>query len=720
MPSEAGPSQIPERIDHYRIVRRIALGGMAEIFEAVDERSGRTVALKKILPHIATDPDFLDRFFHEIRIQISLKHPNVVELVDCSPTPELAYIVMEYVDGGELHGLRRKSGRFPWEIALFATQEALSGLAAAHAKGVVHRDIKPENIMWTREGCVKIGDFGISHAAHLTRLTHTGTVVGTPAHMSPEQARGEELDARTDLFSLGTVLYELLCGYNPFTADSIAASLRRVAEVEPDLPSLLDPSIPPSVDTFLRKLHAKDRTRRFASAAAASDALHVLYEKERVTRPGVFFRTFVENPAAFVAERNQRLAKESTAAAERLLGDANARPEEALWAAYRTVACTPDDPAAQTLLRTAAIRAGQREKPLDNARIRELEEALKKEPDNLALLLQLAKLYRLEHDFLNLMRFFNRLQTLTPPDPYMQGQIASLLSGGEPIRGGATRAVPQIAGGTPRMLPDAPREETGRAGLLAAAGVVVALTALGVWWARRVPHLPSGEHRPPFASAPAPAAAAARPNAGGDAVLERTLEHGALLERESGIAAALAFYGEAAARATQSESRIVLLSTIADLAVKARDSARATQALDTLLEIPAARAETLLKKGDLLETLGQSDAAERLYEEAARAPDPDVNLRATLQLARGAERSQNALRATTLYEEILLKAPASAHADEARLGLAALYRAAGRLSDARRLYEDVLRNAVPASDARKAAEAGMKSLESASAVEARS
>ncbi|MGZ5427463.1 MAG: serine/threonine-protein kinase, partial [Thermoanaerobaculia bacterium] len=370
MSSEAGSSRLPERIDHYRIVRRIALGGMAEIFEGVDEKSGRTVALKRILPHIATDPDFLDRFFHEIRIQISLKHPNIVELVDCSPTPELAYIVMEYVDGGELNGLRKQSGRFPWEIALFVTREALTGLAAAHAKGVIHRDIKPQNIMWTREGCVKIGDFGISHAAHLTRLTHTGTVVGTPAHMSPEQARGEELDARTDLFSMGTVLYELLCGYNPFTADSIASSLRRVADAEPDLPSLLDPSIPPSVDTFLRKLHAKDRSRRFASANAACDALDALYEKESVTRPGVLFRTFLENPAAFVAERNQRLARESTAAAERLLSDASARPEEALWAAYRTVACTPDDPAAQTLLRTAAVRAGQREKPLDNARIR--------------------------------------------------------------------------------------------------------------------------------------------------------------------------------------------------------------------------------------------------------------------------------------------------------------------------------------------------------------
>ena len=718
MPSEAAPSRMPERIDHYRIVRRIALGGMAEIFEAVDERSGRTLALKKILPHIATDPDFLDRFFHEIRIQISLKHPNIVELVDCSPTPELAYIVMEYVDGGELYGLRRMAGRFPWEIALFVIQEALAGLAAAHAKGVIHRDIKPQNIMWTHEGCVKIGDFGISHAAHLTRLTHTGTVVGTPAHMSPEQARGEELDGRTDLFSMGTVLYELLCGYNPFTADSIAASLHRVAEAEPDLPSLLDPSIPPSVDTFLRKLHAKDRTRRFATADAACDAAHALCEKEGIARPGALFRTFLENPAAFVAERNQRLARESTATAERLLADASARPEEALWAAYRTVACAPEDPAAQTLLRTAATRAGQREKPLDNARIRELEEALKKDPDNLALLLQLAKLYRLEHDFLNLMRFFRKLQTLTPPDPYTQGQISSLLSGGEPAPGFATRSVLVPAGGTPHTVPVIPRESSGRAGLLAAAGVVIGLTALGVWWTRRVPRLPSGEGRSALSSAPAPAAAPARTNSSGDS-LERTLERGALAERESGAAAALALYEDAALRTTRSESRAVLYSTIADLAVKAQDRARAARALDELLKIPAARPEALLKKGDFLEAQSQGDAAERLYEEAAHEPDQAVSLRATLRLARGAARSQNAARATTLYEEILLKAPSSAHAEEARLGLAALYQAAGRLADARRLYEDVLRNAVPSSAAQKTAEAGMKALESASAVETR-
>ncbi|MEO8586887.1 MAG: protein kinase [Acidobacteriota bacterium] len=713
---EGGGPPAPERIDHYRILRRLALGGMAEIFLATDEKSGRTVALKKILPHIATDPDFLDRFFHEIRIQISLKHPNVVELLDCSPIPQQAYIVMEYVDGGELHSLRRQSGRFPWEIALYVAQEALRGLGAAHAKGVIHRDIKPQNIMWTRDGCVKIGDFGISHAAHLTRLTHTGTVVGTPAHMSPEQARGEELDARTDLFSMGTVLYELLCGFNPFTADSIAASLRRVAEIEPDLPSLLDPSIPPGVDTFLRMLHAKDRSRRFASAAAACDALEALYEREGVTRPGVLFREFLDNPAAFVAERNRQRARDSTATAERLLKDRNAPPEEALWAAYQTVACTPDDPAAQTLLRTAALRAGQREKPLDNAKIRELEEALKKDPDSLALLLQLAKLYRLEHDFLNLMRFFRKLQTLGPSDAYTRGQIASLLSGGDSTPGFATRAMP-LAAGTPRTVPVIPREESGRAGRLAAAGIVILVAALGVWWAKRAPRMPSGERLSGSARAPTPVTLPIR---GGDAAaLEHVRERGALVEREQGAAAALAFYEETLAAMPRSESRVVVLSLIADLALKAEDRPRAAKALDALLQIPAARPEALLRKGDFLLSTGQGDAADRLFEEAARVNDLAVSVPATLRLARGAERSQNTVRATTLYEEILLKAPGSTHADEARLALAILYKAEGRLADARRQYEDVLRNGMPPSETRKAAEAGLKALEGAPAAEAR-
>ena len=704
MPDGGGPP-VPERIDHYKIVRRLALGGMAEIFLAVDGKTGRKVAIKKILPHLVTDPDFLDRFFHEIRIQIGLKHPNIVELVDCSPTPSNAYIVMEYVDGGELYALRQESGRFPWEIALYAVDEALNGLAAAHAKGIVHRDIKPQNIMWTKDGAVKIGDFGISHAEHLTRLTMTGTVVGTPAHMSPEQARGDDLDARTDLFSMGTVLYELLCGFNPFTADAIALTLRRVAETEPELPSLLDPTIPPAVDTFLRKLHAKDRGARFPDAATASRALRAVFEKEKIERPSVLFRSFLDDPGAFVAARNRRLAAESAAAAETLLKDSSARPEEALWAAYRTVACLPHDAKAQELFRTAAIRAGQREKPLDNAKIRALEEALKKEPDNLALLLQLAKLYRLEHDFVNLMRFFRKLQALAPPDPYTQGQIASLLSSDA----GSARALPASVPASPRTVPATPPARTGSrspAALLAAA--VLAVVLFGAWWARRAPRLPGAGEASAPASLQAPAALPdpAR-SPGADETLARILERGSAAEKESGPAKAFDLYANAAARIPRAETRAALYRTMAELARKAGDDARVLKALDLLAAIPSLRGEALLTRGEYLESLRRDEDALLVYEQARSGADADAARTATLRLAQAAEKRQDALRAQTLYEEILRSAPVSAEALPARVGLAGLYRASGRAHDARRLYEDILRVAPPGSETAKNAEAAL-------------
>jgi serine/threonine-protein kinase len=710
---DGGVPPVPERIDHYKIVRRLALGGMAEIFLAVDEKTGRQVAVKKILPHLATDPDFLDRFFHEIRIQISLKHPNIVELVDCSPTPASAYIVMEFIDGGEFHGLRQLTGRLPWEIALYAVDEALAGLSAAHRKGIVHRDIKPQNIMWTRDGGVKIGDFGISHAEHLTRLTMTGTVVGTPAHMSPEQARGEELDPRTDLFSMGTVLYELLCGYNPFTADSIAVTLRRVAETEPELPSLLDPTVPPAVDSFLHKLHAKDRNGRFPDAETASNALRAVFKNENVEQPALLFREFLADPRVFVVARNRRLAEESAAAAERLLKDPIARPEEALWAAYRTVACLPYDPKAQELFKTAAVRAGQREKPLDNAKIRALEEALKREPDSLALLLQLAKLYRLEHDFVNLMRFFRKLQSLTPPDPYTQGQIASLL-GPDAEPAATTRAVPAFVSTRERATPAAlaaPGDARLRLAFLAAAAVAVAV--LGAWWARRAPKLPEGGAAFVLAT-PAPTPDAGRPvGSSGDETLARILERGATAEKESGPAKAWDLYAEAASKTSRAETRIALLRTMTDLARRLGDPERVLRSLDGLAALPATRGEAQLRRGEYFESLRRDADALRAYEEARAGSDADAARTATLRLAQAAEGSRDALRAQTLYEEILRATPDAPEALPARVGLAGLYRAAGRARDARRLYEEILRVAPAGGDPAKGAEAALRELDAA-------
>jgi tetratricopeptide (TPR) repeat protein len=714
---DGGVPAAPARIDHYRIIRRLALGGMAEIFLATDEKTGRKVALKKILPHLATDPDFLDRFFHEIRIQISLKHPNIVELVDCSPTQANAYIVMEYIDGGEFHGLRQETGRLPWEVALYAVDEALSGLSAAHRKGIIHRDIKPQNIMWTHDGSVKIGDFGISHAEHLTRLTMTGTVVGTPAHMSPEQARGDELDARTDLFSMGTVLYELLCGYNPFTGDSIAVTLRRVAETEPELPSLLDPTVPPAVDSFLRKLHAKDRNARFPDAETASRALRAVFEKEKIEHPAVLFREFLADPGSFVGARNRRLAEESAAAAEQLMKDPAARPEEALWAAYRTVACLPHDPKAQELFKTAALRAGQREKPLDNAKIRALEEALKKEPDNLALLLQLAKLYRLEHDFVNLMRFFRKLQALAPPDPYTQGQIASLLAS-DTSPAYATRAVPAAVPASPRTVPASPPARgDGRPRLALIAASVVLVAILGAWWARRVPKLPEGGAAS-AAAPPATAVAIDRQGAlGGGETLAQILERGATAEKESGPAKAWDLYAEAAAKTARAETRVALLRTMTDLARRIEDHGRVLKSLDGLAEVPATRGEALLKRGEYFESLKRDADALRAYEEARAGHDAEAGRTATLRLAQAAERGQNTLRAQTLYEEILRAAPNAPEALPARVGLAGLYRAAGRARDARRLYEEIVRVAPAGGDAAKNAESALRELDAPAAPE---
>ena len=705
------------QIDHYQIVKRIALGGMAEIFLAVDEKTGRQVALKKILPHIANDPDFLDRFFHEIRIQISLRHPNIVELLDCSPAPANAYIVMEYIDGGELHGLRQLTGRFPWEIALHVVDQALRGLGAAHKKGIIHRDIKPQNIMWTKESGVKIADFGISHAPHLTRLTMTGTVVGTPAHMSPEQARGEELDLRTDLFSMGTVLYELLCGYNPFASDTIAGTLRRVAEAEPEVPSLVDPSIPPAVDGFLRKLHAKDRKARFASADEASIAIQSLLEKENVEKIDETFRAFLKNPPEFVDTRNARLAKEAAAAAQTLLADKNAPPEEALWAAYRTVAVAPDDPEAQALLKTAAMRAGQREKPIDNAKIRELEESLKRDPDNLSLLLQLAKLYRLERDFINLMRFFRKLQSIAPGDAYTQGQIAALV----PPALGADRS--PRAGTGPRMpqapsLPAAP-EPAGLGltrGTLLTLGGTAALVALVVFVARGPVARNVDPARARTAIAALRGATIATPTpslrAANDEALQGALERGALIEKQNGADSAITFYREAVQKATRPEQREVLLMTIYEVAIKGNKRSVALAALDDLIAAggPSA-ARGKMKKAEILESGHDEEAATRLWEDVARAEGPEA-VGALLRLAMAADRQHDAVRALSLYEDTLRKAPpASDEANGARLGAAALYRGSGRMADARRMYEEVLSNARPESGFDTSAENGLKSLD---------
>ena len=316
MSSEAGSSGLSERIDHYRIVRRLALGGMAEIFEAVDERSGRTVALKKILPHIATDPDFLDRFFHEIRIQISLKHPNIVELLDCSPDA-----------GARLHrhGIRRRrrAERPPQTVRPLPVGDR----ALRHAGGPRRaRGRSREGRHPPRHQAAEhhVDARGVREDRRLRdqprRAPHAAHAHGhRRRHARPHVARagaGRGAGRRGPTSSR----------WGPSSTSSSAGTTRS-RPTRSRRPSAASRTSSPSCPRFSTRRFLLPSTRSsescmrrtvrgaLSSANAACDALEALFAKESVTRPGVLFRTFLENPAAFVAARNRRLAKESNAVA---------------------------------------------------------------------------------------------------------------------------------------------------------------------------------------------------------------------------------------------------------------------------------------------------------------------------------------------------------------------------------------------------------------------
>jgi tetratricopeptide (TPR) repeat protein len=272
----------------------------------------------------------------------------------------------------------------------------------------------------------------------------------------------------------------------------------------------------------------------------------------------------------------------------------------------------------------------------------------------------------------------------------------------------------------PASPPTRPAPPHGRTGprlqiaLLAAA--VLAVAAAGSWWAHRAPRLPEG-----LAPARARAASDLAPGPAGlssaEDPLVRILERGASAEKESGPQAAFDLYAEAAAKTSRVETRMALLRAMADLARRNGDQARLLRSLDGLAAIPAARGESLLKRGEYFESVRRDDEAGRAYEEARAGADAGAARTATLRLAQAAERGRDALRAQTLYEEILRAEPGSAEALPARVGLAGLYRSTGRTGDARRLYDDILHVAPPGGDAAKAAENALRELDAAVAPE---
>ncbi len=259
--------------ERYQLIAPIAAGGMAQVWSARDLDLNRDVAVKLLHPHLLTDDGFVTRFRREAVAAARLSHRSIVSVYDTLSGPRLEAIVMELVDGRTLREALDEEGALPVRRVLDIGQEIAEALSAAHAAGLVHRDIKPANIMIRSDGRVLVTDFGIAKAADDADLTTTGTLLGTAKYLSPEQVTGEPVDPRSDLYSLGVVLFEALAGTVPFRANTDAATaLARIREAPPSV-RRYRANVPPAVEQVILRLMARDITHRYASAQDVAQAL---------------------------------------------------------------------------------------------------------------------------------------------------------------------------------------------------------------------------------------------------------------------------------------------------------------------------------------------------------------------------------------------------------------------------------------------------------------
>src|ERR687895_580089 len=259
--------------ERYKVETTLGEGGMARVYRGTDQVLDRTVAIKVLADRYAEDDNFVTRFRREAQAAAALSHPNVVAVFDTGDDAAAHYIVMEYVEGRTLGEVLKVEGPLDADRASAIAEDVATALQAAHERGLVHRDVKPGNVMIDTEGRIKVMDFGIARAAADDTLTQTGTVLGTAAYLSPEQARGDAVDARSDIYSLGCVLYEMLSGRAPFTGDSAVSIAFRHVNDRPDPPSAHHPGIPPELEAVTMRALEKDPARRHQSAEEFRQAL---------------------------------------------------------------------------------------------------------------------------------------------------------------------------------------------------------------------------------------------------------------------------------------------------------------------------------------------------------------------------------------------------------------------------------------------------------------
>ena len=266
------PLEIGQRVGDYEIVSMLGVGGMGQVYRVRNVISDRTEAMKVLLPDLVAEPQLAARFNSEIRLLAGFDHPNIAQLRTALQVDNQLFMVMEFVEGVTLEE-RSRQGAIPQADVINYMQQVLSALSYAHGRGVVHRDIKPANVMVTPQGVVKLMDFGIARSGVESDLTQPGTNMGSLYYMSPEQVRGGTVDARSDIYSTGVMMYELFAGCRPFQADSAYSILNQQCNDAPQPPVEVNPQLPPALSDLILCAMAKDPASRFQNAQAVSNAL---------------------------------------------------------------------------------------------------------------------------------------------------------------------------------------------------------------------------------------------------------------------------------------------------------------------------------------------------------------------------------------------------------------------------------------------------------------
>ncbi|HKW15691.1 MAG TPA: serine/threonine-protein kinase [Candidatus Krumholzibacteria bacterium] len=344
------------RIRGYDSFEQIAVGGMAVVYKARKQSIKKTVAIKVLLPHLAADPLFITRFQQEAEAAARIQHDNIVNVIDYGKFESSYYIVMEYYDGLTIEELLRTQPRLPIDISLSVMLNVAYGLEAAHGENLVHRDIKPANVIFTRQGGIKIADFGLAKAVDkFNFVTHHGKVVGTPAYMSPEQTRGELVGTQSDIFSLGVVAYELLAGRRPFEGAGYAEVVEQIQNREPPAISSFNPMVEAPFQQIVTRMLRKSVDERYRHVAEVVMELEQLMDRHGFRRDRRSLGEFFSDPVGYTEAAAQVVL-------ERLTGEAPAsapqnREREAAINHYRKILyLDPGDEGARASLKRLGVQ----------------------------------------------------------------------------------------------------------------------------------------------------------------------------------------------------------------------------------------------------------------------------------------------------------------------------------------------------------------------------